>query len=129
MNRISRFATTVLVSGSLGLTGVGLTAVTAHADRVVWGPPCPSGRTCGEWCPGDSKYPPNGPGDFVSWDWNICHVFYDDWRGVVDAVNEVAYPYPGNPNPTPPVPPPPAPRPAHCPPWNVIIGPSECGGL
>jgi hypothetical protein len=34
-------------------------------------------------------------------------------------------------SPPPPLGPPPPlpPRPAHCPPWNVIIGPSECGGL
>ena len=129
MNRISRFATTVVMSSGLALAGLGLAANAAHADRVVWGPPCPSGRTCGEWCPGDSQYPPGGPGDFVTWDWNVCHVFYQDWRGIVDAGNDAVYHLPWDPNPTPPTAQPLPPRPAYCPPWNVIIGPSACGGL
>jgi hypothetical protein len=41
MNRISRFATTVLVSGGLGLAGLGLGAGIANAGGAY------------QWCPGD----------------------------------------------------------------------------
>jgi len=71
MNRLSRFATTALVSGALGLAGLGLGAGVAQAAP-------PSGPY--NWCPGDD--PGGGPGGpFNSpgppnWDWNVCHTFY-----------------------------------------------------
>jgi hypothetical protein len=37
MNRISRFAIAVVVSGRLGLAGMGLVSGTAQADPI-WGP-------------------------------------------------------------------------------------------
>jgi hypothetical protein len=68
---IAGFARTVLVSGGLGLAGLGLVAGTAQAAP-------PSGPYA--WCPGDD--PGGGPGGpFNSpgppnWDWNICHTYY-----------------------------------------------------
>jgi hypothetical protein len=76
------------------------------------------------------------PGSHViKWDWNICHDWYWNSEGVVDIASNTIYPWHGVPHQAPPPPPPPSgqpplpPRPAHCPPWNVIVGPSECGGL
>ena len=71
MNRVSRFATTVLVSVGLCLAVLGLGAGTAQAAP-------PSGPYT--WCPGDD--PRGGPGGpFVSpgppnWDWSVCHTYY-----------------------------------------------------
>jgi hypothetical protein len=72
----------------------------------------------------------------ITWDWNVCHDWYWNSEGVVDIAANTIYPWRGVPHEAPPPPPPPtgpppppAPRPAYCPPWNVIIGPSECGGL
>ena len=64
MNRISRLAATVLVSGGLSLAGLGLAAATAKAD----GPH--------RWCPGDPKNMPYVVNDEVDWDWNVCHTWY-----------------------------------------------------
>ena len=69
MNRISRFATTVLVSGGLGLAGLGLGAGVAHATGPY------------QWCPGDDKGGYGGgfntPGDATPiWDWNVCHTYH-----------------------------------------------------
>jgi hypothetical protein len=131
MNRTSRFATTVVVSGSLGLAGLGLGLGTAQADPS-WGPSygggnCPPGiGTCTHWCPGDPPIPGSEFG-VISWDWNICHDWYWNSEGTVDIASNTIYPWRGVPHEAPP--PPAPPRPAHCPPWNVIIGPSECGGL
>jgi hypothetical protein len=69
-------ATTVVVSGSAGLAGLGLAGI-AQADDNVGGP--------FHWCPGDDMiYSPtatvsgadNGPGLAYSWDMNICHTWY-----------------------------------------------------
>ena len=71
MNRVPRFAMTALVSGALGLAGLGLGAGIAAAAP-------PSGPYT--WCPGDD--PGGGPGGpFNSpgppnWDWNVCHTWY-----------------------------------------------------
>ncbi|MDZ4266641.1 MAG: hypothetical protein U1D00_13270 [Mycobacterium sp.] len=59
MNRISRLAAAVVVSGGLGLAGVaGLTpgTGTAHADT---------------WCPGDYLFT-----GMPNWDMGICHEYY-----------------------------------------------------
>ena len=60
-------ATTVLVSGGWGLTGLGPGAGTAHAD---------TGKAVGphHWCPGDND--PTAPTPAYNWDWNICHTYY-----------------------------------------------------
>ena len=63
---LAAFATTVLVSGGLGLAGLGLGA--GNAGAVNQGP--------FEWCPGQPmSYP--GPGNEFVWDMNICHTW---WR-------------------------------------------------
>jgi hypothetical protein len=56
-------ATTVLVSGGLGLTALGMGAGTAQADTSA-----PH-----QWCPGDSMNPPTGPGADKVWDMSVCH--------------------------------------------------------
>jgi hypothetical protein len=140
MNRFSRFTTTVIVSGGLGLAGLALTAATAHADNPFWGPSysggnCPPGvGSCTHWCPGD---PPIPGSQVLSWDWNICHDWYWNSEGIVDIDANTVYPWQGVPHeaappPAPPAGPPPAaaPLPPDCPPFNVpFFGPSRCGGL
>ena len=142
MDRISRFAATVLISGGLGLAGLGLATGAAQADNPFWGPSygggnCPPGvGTCTHWCPGDPPIPGSEFGA-ISWDWNICHDWYWNSEGTVDIASNTVYPWHGVPHeaapqPPPPQGPPPAlpPRPAHCPPFNVpFFAPSECGGL
>ncbi|MET0896393.1 MAG: hypothetical protein ABWY45_00620 [Mycobacterium sp.] len=88
----------------------------------------PGGYT---WCPGQ-PLPMTGLG----WDMNVCHTFYTVafGKGNVPMVdlqgNQLdSWVWADSPPPPPGPPPPLPPRPAHCPPWNVIIGPSECGGL
>jgi hypothetical protein len=67
---------------------------------------------------------------------NVCHTFYTVPFGTgnvpmfdVDGNALDSYMWADSPPPPPGPPPPLPPRPAYCPPWNVIIGPSECGGL
>jgi len=64
-------ATTLLVSGGLGLAALGLGAGTAKADVL---PPH-------TWCPGDSMVyyrfdTSTGPGIPYQWDMNVCHTWY-----------------------------------------------------
>jgi hypothetical protein len=63
MNRISRFATTVAVSGSLALAGPGLCAGTAQAD--------PSSPNVMTWCPSQAL-----PDRGIRWDMNVCHNYF-----------------------------------------------------
>jgi hypothetical protein len=105
MNRISRFATAVAVSGGLSMAGLGLATGTAQADPF-WGPShsggnCPAAiGTCTHWCPGDPLIPGS---QVITWDWNICHDWYWNSEGVVDIASN--------------------------PPWSPILAPSRCGGL
>ncbi|MET0451471.1 MAG: hypothetical protein ABW137_06510 [Mycobacterium sp.] len=69
MNRLSRLTMTALVSGALGLAGLGLGAGIAQAGGPY------------QWCPGDD---PGGYGGGFNtpadgrpnWDWNVCHTFH-----------------------------------------------------
>jgi hypothetical protein len=80
MNLIARMATTVIVSGGVGLAGLTLAAGTAQADPA-WGPSyaggnCPAGvGSCTHWCPGDPAIPGSEFG-MLSWDPDICHDWY-----------------------------------------------------
>jgi hypothetical protein len=125
MSRIS-LVTAAALSAALGLTALGFGPAgidsPAQAQPGVY-----------SWCPGQ-PLPMHGLG----WDMNVCHTYQTVPFG---AGNVPMFDVNGNPmdsylwmdSPPPPLPPrdpaPPPPRPAHCPPWNVIIGPSECGGL
>jgi hypothetical protein len=62
MNRIAKSATTVVLSGGLGLAVLGLAAGTAHADGPY------------QWCPGDdlSAFGSSRP----NWNVNVCHTYY-----------------------------------------------------
>ncbi|MDT7792669.1 MAG: hypothetical protein QOD59_2105 [Mycobacterium sp.] len=73
---ITRLATTVLVSGGLGLAGLGLAAGTAQAT--------PGTHT---WCPGQplpqqmtspATHPQQPSGPPVTWDMSVCHDWYWD---------------------------------------------------
>jgi hypothetical protein len=69
MNRVSRLATTVLLSGGFGLAGLGLGAGIAHAEGPY------------QWCPGDDpggyQGAFNSPADArPNWDWGVCHTYH-----------------------------------------------------
>jgi hypothetical protein len=124
-------ATTALVSGGLGLVGLGPGAGTAQAiddcspaamvNGVCWGP--------NHWCPGDSLLylTQNHITLPVTWDMHICHTYY---HVAQDQANQGDGIYEG-PNPPPPVAPPapgpPAPPlpPGMC--WSMWI-PGPCPG-
>ena len=63
MNRISRLTTTLLMSGGLGLAGLGLAAGTAQAD--AWGNH--------QWCSGQALPQADAP---IAWDMGVCHDWY-----------------------------------------------------
>ena len=109
-------ATTVLLSG--GVAGV-VAAGTAQADPYGHvGGNCPSGRTCGQWCPGDSRTGLEG----VKWDWSACHNYDIESQGIVDVdTGVVVYAWPRGP--IRPAAPPPGPPP---PPPNIF---QQCPGL
>jgi hypothetical protein len=63
--RVVGLATTVVVSGGLGLAAVGLAATAQAFD----GPH--------QWCPGQSMSPTKGgPGNEIAWDMHVCHTWY-----------------------------------------------------
>lgn len=66
---IAGLATTLLMFG-----GSGLAAPSAGAA------PCPAGKSCQHWCPGDA----NPAGRPVPWDSNVCHDYFWDYYGVHD---------------------------------------------
>jgi len=66
------FATTMLVSGGLGLAGLGLASGTAQAEPVV--------APLYHWCPGDGWHPEWGN----NWDPGTCH---DDHHRDIDGEN------------------------------------------
>jgi hypothetical protein len=123
MNRVSRFATAVEVSGGLSLAGLGLATGTAQADPA-WGPSYSAGNcpaaigTCTHWCPGDPLIPGS---QVITWDWNICHDWYWNSEGVVDINANMIYPWHGVPHEAPP-PPPPLPPYTPPPPAAVTAG-------
>jgi hypothetical protein len=118
--RIVRLATTVLVSGGLGLAGLGLGAGTAHA--FTFGP--------FQWCPGQPfAFDPPQQAGWPVWDMNVCHTYWYEYDVRTKAP---AHYWEGeNLFPTPIPPPPPQPLPPHCPlPFRVpFFVPPECGGL
>jgi hypothetical protein len=63
MNRLSRLATTVAVSGGVALAKVVLGAGTAHADPFAAQPH--------SWCPGEGL-----PFNNIQWDIGVCHTWY-----------------------------------------------------
>ena len=92
-------ATSVLVSGGLGLAGLGLAAGTAHADPCTLKDQraCPP-RGPNQWCPGQSMDPARGgPGTDVVWDVNVCHTWYYVAYGQGNVANDYGAP-PGVPN-------------------------------
>jgi hypothetical protein len=76
MNRTSRLAATVLVSGVLGLAGLGLAAGTAQA--------APRGPY--QWCPGQPL-----PATDVNWDMSVCHTWYRVDSGFQANVGSFVY--------------------------------------
>ena len=80
---IAGLATTVLLSGGLGLAGLGLSAGIAEA--------LPS------WCPGQPLPNPN-----VNWDMGLCHYYSVDQNGAVAVIGDFlprgVRPRPADPN-------------------------------
>jgi hypothetical protein len=72
-NRFVKLATTLLVSGGMGLAGLGLASGTAQAV------PVPAPLWHHHWCPGDNWAPEWGD----NWDWQNCHDWDDGggWGG------------------------------------------------
>ncbi|MFZ0225497.1 MAG: hypothetical protein WA622_17300 [Mycobacterium sp.] len=118
---ISRFMTTVAVSGSLALAGLGLGAGPVQADPSV---------NVMTWCPGQAP-----PDRGIRWDMNVCHNYFITKLG---TGNVPMVDYRGNPTDSwfsadiappvltpPPPPPPPTPDQPFCTPrgglW--IVGP------
>jgi hypothetical protein len=65
MNRIAKWATTVVVSAGVGLSGLVFTAAAAQAD------PWPGCHIT----------------DPVVWDWNICHTYWYVYPGQGNVAN------------------------------------------
>lgn len=130
MNRIARFATTVAVSGGLGLAALGLgsgiaQALPAPAPLGAW-PGCPENNPSGpcRWCPGD---PPVQTGNLrvnpVVWDNNVCHTYWYVYHGQGNVAQNI---FEGEAPPPPPPPPPgftPPLPPGQC--WYLFI-PGPC---
>jgi hypothetical protein len=89
LNRIARWATTILVAGGLGLSGLGMATATAQGPSYQGGN-CPPGLTCTHWCPGDPAIPGS---QVLSWDWNACHDWYWNSYGIVDVTTNTLYPW------------------------------------
>jgi hypothetical protein len=66
-SRIARWATTAVLTGGLGLAGLGLGAGIANAGGPY------------QWCPGQDRGGFGGafntPGP-PNWDWGVCHTYY-----------------------------------------------------
>jgi hypothetical protein len=90
-------ATTVLVSGGLGLAGLGLVAGTAHAAN-------------GRWCPGQDMGLPTGPGRDSIWDMSVCHDWWQVRYGQGNVPNYWGSPSAIWADSPPPPPPPPGPE-------------------
>jgi|SRR5271170_1796156 hypothetical protein len=105
---IAGWAATVLISGSLGLAGLGLAVGPAHANP----PGCGQYSAC--WCPGQPM-----PGRNVVGDWDTGG-YHDHHFSDVDY----------SPGPAMQVEQAPPPRDPSCPPWATIFsGPAQCAGL
>ena len=73
---ITALATTLLVSGGLGLAGLGLGAGIAQAD--AGNDHCSTRSGCYKgpgmrWCPGDYVWPDLAG---MGWDMSVCHVYH-----------------------------------------------------
>ena len=73
---LTKITVGALLTASLAVPGSGFAAPVAHADDTF----APH-----HWCPGQTKYPPTGPGSVV-WDWNVCHTFYFTNYGMGNVV-------------------------------------------
>jgi len=106
---IAGLATTVLVSGGLGLAALAL-----------------AGAAQAQWCPGD---PPNWAPRFATWDWSVCHNYHYVSDGVVDDDTGILYPYSGDPRPwvQPPLAPASSPGGPQCIGWYPIAIPIDGG--
>ncbi|HTX97598.1 MAG TPA: hypothetical protein VME67_23875 [Mycobacterium sp.] len=88
--KLTRGIAGVLISGGIAAAGLELAAGAAYADPYGHvGGNCPAGHTCGKWCPGELL-----PGKFVTWNMNFCHMYYYDYRGVVDPDTGTVYAWP-----------------------------------
>src|ERR1700757_3428387 len=86
--RIVGLATTLLVSGGLGMAGLVLAAGTAQANPGFAQSPCPFPAVRGpyQWCPGDHL-----PETDVVWDMSVCHTWYWVAYGFQGNVGQFVY--------------------------------------
>jgi hypothetical protein len=124
MSRISRFATTVVISGGLALAGLGFAAGAAQADPFAAQPH--------SWCPGQAL-----PFNNIQWDMGRCHTWYTvpfgqgnvrmvDLQGIpLDSFISADIPAPMLTPPPPPPPPPPG-TPFCSPRGALIVIPPIC---
>jgi hypothetical protein len=126
IKRISRLATTVVVSAGLAAAGLGTPTASAQGPSYQGGN-CPAGLTCTHWFPGDPT-PPGG--QVLSWDWAVPHDWYWNSEGIVDVTTNIIYPWQGAPRqaapppvfgPPPPPPPPLPPGTPFCSPRGALI--------
>ena len=122
LNRISRLATAVALSGGMSLAGLGLAATAPAQGPSYQGGNCPPGVTCTHWFPGEPS-PPGG--QVLSWDWDVPHDWYWNSEGIVDVSTNIIYPWQGAPHPAAPPPQfgPPPPPPAGPPPGTPFCSP------
>ena len=129
---LKRFAAGALMSLSVAMAGVGLTAGTPKLSRAVryrWEVGPGVRRTTppahARWCPGD---PPVQTGNIrvypVVWDNNVCHTYWYVYSGQGNVAHNI---FEGD---TPPPPPPPPPNltpplpPGWC--WALFIPTTSC---
>jgi hypothetical protein len=129
---MKRVAAGALMSLSVAMAGVGLTAGTAEAlpggsaPLGSW-PGCPPDSPSGpcRWCPGD---PPVQTGNIkvypVIWDNNVCHTYFYVYSGQGNVAHNI---FEGDAPPPPPPPPPnltPPLPPGWC--WSLFIPTTSC---
>jgi hypothetical protein len=98
-----------VLSGAMGLAGLGLAVGVAHANP----PGCGQYSAC--WCPGQRL--PAGGHIVGGWDMTACHDYHFSDENYPPGPHMQAETGP-------------APRDPSCPPWATIFsGPAQCGGL
>jgi hypothetical protein len=70
-----------ILAGALASVSLAAAGMSLATGTAVAGPSVPH-----QWCPGQSMYPPSGPGAVYVWDMNVCHT----WQYVRMGMGNVA---------------------------------------